>query len=100
MLRSNPTARNVASVTLRERGLLPCTVELIRKVENPVLLKLVLEQSIDEEHFTARELGPSVLASDLYSSDRLPSLLHEIRHWLETTEGDGFLDLTGHGPPF
>ena len=65
-----------------------------------VLLNLVLEQSIDEEHFTARELGLTVLASELYSPDRLPSLLRRIRHWLETTEGNGFLDLTGHEPPF
>ncbi len=59
-----------------------------------LLLKLILEQSIDEEHFRARELGMQVLASKLYYLDLFADVLSQIRHWIETAEGDGFLELS------
>ncbi|HST10602.1 MAG TPA: hypothetical protein VLL05_09505 [Terriglobales bacterium] len=59
-----------------------------------ILLKLILEQTIDEEHFQTRELGLTVYASEVYDSEVLPEMLNTIRRWIETTEGDGFLDLT------
>jgi hypothetical protein len=58
-----------------------------------LLLKLILEQSVDEEHFRTRELGMLVLASKLYDPDLFGDLVNQIRHWIETTEGDGFLEL-------
>ena len=61
---------------------------------NVILLKLTLEQSIDLEHFRTRELGMTVFASDLNSPTQFGDVLTRIRHWIETTEGDGFLDLT------
>jgi hypothetical protein len=59
-----------------------------------ILLKLLLEQSVDEEHFQTREVGMTVYASEVYDSELLEEMLNQIRHWVETTEGDGFLDLT------
>jgi len=59
-----------------------------------ILLKLVLEQSIDEERFHTPELGMTVYPSELYDPDLLAEMLSQIRQWIETTEGDGFLDLT------
>jgi len=59
-----------------------------------ILLKLVLEQPVDRgEHFRARELGVMVLAPELYDPDAFADVVSRIRHWIETTEGDGFLDL-------
>jgi hypothetical protein len=62
-----------------------------------LLLKLILEQSIDEEHFRARELGIQLLASKLYDPDLFADVVSQIRHWIETTEGDGFLELSEPG---
>jgi hypothetical protein len=59
-----------------------------------ILLKLLLECSIDEERFHTREVGMTVYASEVYDSELLEEMRSQIRHWIETTEGDGFLDLT------
>ena len=60
---------------------------------NTLLLKLILEQSIDDEHFRTRELGMQVLARKLHDPDLFADVVSQIRHWIETTEGDGFLEL-------
>jgi hypothetical protein len=62
-----------------------------------LLLKLILEQSIDDEHFRTRELGMQVLAIKLYDPDLFAEVVSQIRHWIETTEGDGFLELSEPG---
>jgi len=62
-----------------------------------LLLKLILEQSIDDEHFRTRELGMQVLVSQLYHPDRFADVLSQIRRWIETAEGDGFLELSEPG---
>jgi len=62
-----------------------------------LLLKVILEQSIDEQHFRTRELGMQVLASKLYDPDLFADIVTQIRHWIETTEGDGFLELAEYG---
>jgi hypothetical protein len=62
-----------------------------------LLLKLILEQSIDEEHFRTRELGMQVLTLKLYDSDLFADVVGQIRHWIETTEGNGFLELSEPG---
>jgi hypothetical protein len=36
----------------------------------------------------------TVYPSELYDPDLLAEMLSQIRQWIETTEGDGFLDLT------
>ena len=59
-----------------------------------ILLKLILEQTIDKgEHFRARELGMIVLAPELHDPGLFADVVNRIRHWIETTEGDGFLDV-------
>jgi len=58
-----------------------------------LLLKLILEQSIGEERFRTRELGMLVPAPNLHDPDQFGVVLNEIRRWIETTEGDGFLEI-------
>ena len=64
---------------------------------NALLLKLVLEQSVDSDHFRSRELGMQVPARKLYDPRLFTEVVGEIRHWIETTEGDGFLELSDSG---
>jgi len=59
-----------------------------------VLLKLITEQSIDEEHLRTRELGVRMFVSELDSPELFEGILTRLRRWVETNEGDGFLDLT------
>lgn len=62
-----------------------------------LLLKLTLEQCVDDQRFSTRELGMQVLASKLYDPDLFAGVVSQIRHWIETTEGDGFLELSERG---
>jgi hypothetical protein len=67
------------------------------RADGTLLLKLILEQSTDEEHFRTRELGMQVLASKLCDPGLFADVVSHIRHWIETTEGDGFLELSESG---
>jgi hypothetical protein len=58
-----------------------------------LLLNLTLEQSIDSEHFRSRELGMKVPAAMLRDPDMFGKVVDRIRHWIETTQGDGLLEL-------
>lgn len=58
-----------------------------------LLLKLILEQRIDEQTLRSRELGLMVPAALLLDPETLGQVIEEIRAWIETTDGDGFLDL-------
>ena len=60
-------------------------------------MKLILEQSKDDEHFRTRELGMQVHAVKLYDPDLFADVVSQICHWIETTEGDGFLELSELG---
>jgi hypothetical protein len=64
------------------------------RVGGTLLLKLILEQNIDNEHFRTRELGMQVPAVKLYDPDLFADVVGHIRQWVETTEGDGFLELS------
>ena len=59
-----------------------------------VLLKIVLEQSIDEEHFRTRELGMLLPLCEATDRDHCPVVVSHIREWIDSAEGDGFVDLT------
>ena len=59
-----------------------------------LLLKVVLEQSIDEEHFRTRELGMLLPLRQAVDPDHCPKLLSQIREWIDSSEEDGFVDLT------
>lgn len=58
-----------------------------------LLLKLILEQRIDEETFRSRDLGLMVPAALILDPETLSQVIEGIRTWIETIEGDGFLDL-------
>ncbi len=58
-----------------------------------LLLKLILEQSIDDEHFRMRQLGVKVKAVDARDADRSLPLVNRIRVWIDSAEGDGFIDM-------
>ena len=59
-----------------------------------LFLKLFLEQTYDEgERFRARKLEMAVPPSKLHDPKLFEDVRSKIHHWLETTEGDGFLDL-------
>ncbi len=70
-------------------------------VENPtgtqsgesLLLNLTLEQSADEETFQSRELSLVAPAPLIFEAETSAQVIDRIREWLETTEGDGFLDI-------
>ena len=58
-----------------------------------LLLDLILEQPVDEEHFRSRALGLMVPAAVVLDPETCAQIIDRIRGWIETTEGDGFLDL-------
>lgn len=64
---------------------------------NTLHLNLILQQSTDAEHFRSRELGMHVPAPKLYDPGLFTDVVIQIRRWIETTEGDGFLELSENG---
>ena len=58
-----------------------------------VFVTMILEQSIDDEHIRYRKLQMLVPASRLKSASSRSAVLDRIRDWIESTEGDGSLDL-------
>ncbi len=62
-----------------------------------LLLNLILEQGVEEELLPSRKLGlvfPAAVALDPETSAQV---IDQIREWVETTDGDGFLDLVHPG---
>ena len=59
-----------------------------------LLLKVILETCIDEdgERIRTRNLEMSVLAAKLNDPDLFAGVVSNIRHWIETTDGEGFLE--------
>ncbi len=58
-----------------------------------LLLNLILEQPVDEQHFRLRRLGLMVPTVVILDRETCAPIIDRIRGWVETTEGDGFLDL-------
>jgi hypothetical protein len=58
-----------------------------------LFVKAVLEQPLDNEHFRQRKLEMLVFKSDLADAQQRAAVLGRIRKWIETTDGNGFLDL-------
>jgi hypothetical protein len=58
-----------------------------------LFLKMILEQNIDDERVRMRRLEMRLLALELADSQHRDRVLGQIRNWIETTDGDGFLDL-------
>ena len=59
-----------------------------------LLVRIILEQSVDEESFRVRRLSMTALAVELRDQTRLGDATGRIRDWIETTDGDGYFDLT------
>ncbi len=60
-----------------------------------LLMNLILETNVDEdgERIRTRELKILVAASRLSDPYLLADVVNQIRLWIETTKGDGFLEL-------
>ena len=58
-----------------------------------LLLNLILEQGIEEENLPSRRLGLELPAAVALDPETCAQVTDQIREWVETTEGDGFLDL-------
>jgi hypothetical protein len=58
-----------------------------------LLLKLRLEQSVDDEIFGSRELSVMAPAAVILEAETCAQVIDRIRDWIEKTEGNGFLDL-------
>lgn len=58
-----------------------------------LFLTIVLEQNMDDEHVSMRALKLLVFSPELASDAGRAGILDEIRNWIDTTDGDGFLDL-------
>jgi hypothetical protein len=61
-----------------------------------LLVNVILEQPLDEEHFTSRKLGLVVPASVILDPETCAEVIEQIQQWVDATEGDGFLDLVQH----
>jgi hypothetical protein len=78
-------------------GQLLIAVQSVAETEDrkKVLVRLVLEQSREDgEQITMRELGLIASAAELFEPEITSEIVDRIRDWLESTEGDGMLDLT------
>jgi hypothetical protein len=58
-----------------------------------LLLKLVLETNINEEIPASRELSLMAPSALIFEPETCKEVVDRIRNWVETTDGDGFLDL-------
>lgn len=59
-----------------------------------ILIGIILEQNIDEESVQTRRLETMIDRNTAYEPENSQELLDQIRKWIETTDEDGFLDLT------
>jgi len=58
-----------------------------------LFLTIVLERNIDDERVEARRLTLLLFSRELKSDTGRKGILREIRSWIDTTDGDGSLDL-------
>jgi hypothetical protein len=63
-----------------------------------LFLKAFLEQHIDEEHVETRRLEIMVSSANLFNPQKRTQIICQIQDWIETTEGDGSLDLVSQSP--
>ena len=69
------------------------TISETKSGEN-LLVRIVLEQSVDDAHFRMRTLELIVRARDARDPDRKQDIARWICGWIESTEGNGHIDLT------
>jgi len=58
------------------------------------LEQIVLEQTVDDQSFQVRRLEAMVDCNAAREPENGKELLDRIRKWIETADGNGFLDLT------
>jgi hypothetical protein len=80
--------------TSKGRWLIAVETIVETMADGNLLLKLILEQSIDDEHLRMRELGVKIKFIDARDPDRSATSLTRIRDWIESTEGNGFIDMS------
>ena len=61
---------------------------------NTLLAGIILEQNIDDESVTTRRLEIIIHRNTAKEPENSQELLDQIRKWIESTDEDGFLDLT------
>jgi hypothetical protein len=61
-----------------------------------LLLHLILEQPVDAENVRTRKLGLMVPAAVILDPETCAQIIDQIQRWVETTDGDGFLNLVQH----
>jgi hypothetical protein len=59
-----------------------------------VLVRLILEQMIDDERVRMRKVEVIVNTLDAHDPDLVDGIARRIRTWIESTEGDGFINIT------
>jgi len=65
------------------------------RADRNLLVNIVLEQAVDEgERFRVRSLGMLLPLRDAVDPDRSQNQVSQIRQWIDSTDGDGFVDLT------
>ena len=65
------------------------------RADGKLLVNIVLEQVIDDgERFRVRSLGMLLPHREAVDPDRSQNLVSQIRQWINSSEGDGFIDLT------
>jgi hypothetical protein len=87
--------RNVVG-TAKGPWLIHVNAVLTAKESDNASLQLVLENLSDEAHSENRRLYLVVPSSRLEVPQELVAIAHRIRRWVETTSGNGFLDLVTH----
>jgi hypothetical protein len=62
--------------------------------QHNLFVRIILEQTIDDEHFRMRNLEMLVNAEEARDPDFASDIAKRIGQWIETIDGDGFIDLT------
>lgn len=86
--------RNVLG-TAKGPWLIHVNAVLTAKDSDKASLQLVLENLSEESRSENRRLYLVVTASHLEIPQERVTIAHRIRRWVETTSGNGFLDLAG-----
>jgi hypothetical protein len=58
-----------------------------------LLVKIILEQTVDDEKFRMRNLEILVNAQAARDSDHASDIAGQIKCWIESTDGDGYVDI-------
>ena len=63
-----------------------------------LLVGITLEQNINDESFRMRKLEVILESREAHDPEACSDLLIRIAKWMDTTKGDGYLDLTQPSP--